>query len=111
MDNKDKIILEKVLKEITFLQADTKDIARENFLNNERLKRSVAMTLINIGELIHILSAEFKKQNKDIPYEQIKATRNIVAHGYQSLNFNVIYNTVKISLPELKSKIELLLKG
>ena len=109
MVKKDKIALQKILKEIEFLETDTKGVTLETFISNERLKRSVSMTLINIGELIHILSKEFKESEKNIPFNEIQATRNIAAHGYHALNFIYIWNTVKIDIPELKIKIEKLL--
>jgi len=109
MDNKDRTILEKILKEIDFLQADIKGIDHETFMGSERIRRCVAMTLINIGELIHVLSKQTKDSAPDIPFREIKATRNIVAHHYGTLNFNVIWNTITESVPDLKAKIAALL--
>ena len=95
-----------MLEEIAFLQTAVKSVTFESFMGDEEKKRAVSMTLINIGELARLLSDGLKSSAKDIPFKEITATRNIAAHGYHALNFEYIWDTVKISIPDLKLKIE-----
>ena len=109
MNNKDVKVFKKILDEIKHVEGFIKDIDFETFINNEMLKRSVTMTLINIGELTRILSEETKQAAKDIPFKAITATRNVAAHGYEELRFDYVWETVKTDIPDLKEKIEKLL--
>lgn len=52
MQYRDIIILKKVLSEIAVAFEMLGKTSMEEFLNDEKLKRAVAMTVINIGELI-----------------------------------------------------------
>ena len=54
--DRNSAVLREMLEEIDFLQQDTKGVTREKFMANERLRRSVSMTLINIGELVRHLT-------------------------------------------------------
>jgi len=88
----------------------TKDIPFNKFVNFEEKKLAVSMLLINIGELVRLLSEELKKAHPEIPFAEITATRNIAAHGYYSLDFKSVWKTIKDDIPVLKSQIENLLK-
>lgn len=102
-------VLKKMLDEIEFLNFDTKGVTFAAFMADERLKRSVSMTLINIGELIRHLTKEFRKSHSDIPFDDIIGLRDVAAHGYKILRFEFIWETLKRDVPELQMKIEKLL--
>jgi len=110
MNKKDVKILGRVLEEIDFLEEVMQGFTFEMFGTNEEKKRVVIFTLINIAELVRILSEEFKTANKNIPFEKISKTRNISVHHYDMIDFETVWNTIKISIPDLKSKIEKLLE-
>jgi len=109
MSDKDLKVINKILGEISQIELFVKDIDYEAFLNNEMIKRSVAMTLINIGELTRLLSDELRRTAKGIPFKAIMATRNIAAHHYEELRFDYVWETVKTDIPDLKIKIQGLL--
>jgi uncharacterized protein with HEPN domain len=62
-----------------------------------------------MGELVKHLTKEFRQQSSDIPFNKIAGLRDITAHGYYSLNFNFIWNTLNEDVPLLKEKIEKIL--
>ena len=106
MQRRDFIILIKILKEIdiAFEMLGKADI--NTFLADEKLKRAVSMTVINIGELVKNISEETRIAYKDIPWKAISGMRDIAAHKYQTLRMDDVYNTVTMDFPELKSQIE-----
>ncbi|MDR0462199.1 MAG: DUF86 domain-containing protein [Christensenellaceae bacterium] len=111
MSGRDRTILEKTLKEINCLNTLLKGVKTfEDFDADEKTKRSVVMTLINVGELVKHLSDDFKESHNNIPFHAITALRNVATHGYLTLNFKIIWNTVNKSIPELKTQIADLLK-
>ena len=106
---RDRIILQKVLEEIIYLETTTKMLTLETFLVNEDKKRVAAMTLLNMGELVKNLSIEFIQSAKDFPLKEMRGLRHIAAHEYYALRFNDIWDTMKKDIPDLKTKIEKLL--
>ena len=66
--------------------------------------KAISMDLLQIGELANHLSKEFQKKYKDIPYAVIIALRNIVVHGYGSLNNQRVWNTSHDDIPILRNR-------
>lgn len=52
MQRRDKIVLQKIISEIDTANNMIAGVSLEEFVNNEMLKRAIAMTVINVGELI-----------------------------------------------------------
>ena len=105
MQRKDRIILTTILSEIdvAFEMLGTADL--KAFLSDEKLKRAVGMTVINIGELVKNMTEEFRLSHKEVPWKAIAGLRAIAAHKYQTLRMEDIYNTATMDLPDLKEKI------
>lgn len=59
-----------------------------------------------IGEAAGNLSADFKEQNKDIPWQKIKDMRNVVIHEYYGVDFGVVWKTVEERIPDLEAFIK-----
>ena len=104
-------ILGKILAEIEFLETYVRDLTLDIVLNSEEKKRTISMTFLNIGELANNLSTEFIKSETGIPFSLIINTRHRVAHGYHKLKFEVIWETIKRDIPELKNQVEKILEG
>lgn len=81
------------------------DCTLEEFLDDEKLKRAVGMTLINIGELVKNISDELRLAHREVPWKAVAGMRDVAAHKYQTLRMEDVYNTVVSDLPELKKQI------
>ena len=86
------------------------DVSAEEFLDNEKTKRAVGMTAINIGELTKHLTTEFREENPQVEWKNAARFRDIVAHKYETLNISDVYETVTKDFPEMKSQIKKILK-
>jgi len=106
LHKRDRIILQKVLEEIAYLETTLKGFTLETFLANEDKKRVAAMTLLNMGELVKNLSIEFVQSAKHFPLKEMRALRHVAAHEYYALRFNDIWDTVKKDIPNLKKQIQ-----
>ena len=63
------------------------------FQNDKPYFKSVAMDLLQIGELANHLSKELIKKYNKVAWEKIIGLRNIIVHGYGSLQFKKIWDT------------------
>jgi len=109
MDDKSKQVLIKILDEANIIKDLVSDTGFEEFISDEKTKRAVCMTLINIGEMVKLLPEEFKLSNPDIPWRAIAGLRDITAHRYQTLRMEDIWTTVQDDFPILKEQIGKLL--
>ena len=106
MERRDKVILQKVLREIDIAREMMDGCALEEFKRNEMLMRAVSMTVINIGELVKNLSDETRTAYPKIPWKAIAGFRDIAAHKYQTLRMEDVYETVVTDFPALEKQIE-----
>jgi len=63
MNERNKNVLLKIKNEIGLLQELTDSHDLQSFLASELVMRAVCMTLINIGELVKLLTDDIKHQN------------------------------------------------
>ena len=75
--------------------------SRDRFIKSDTFRNAVCLCLLQIGELVSLLSDEFKEENGDIQWRQIKALRNIVAHKYEQVNYDIIWDICLTEIPEM----------
>lgn len=74
---------------------------KKSFDDNVLYRNSVAMSLLQIGELTTHLSDDFKTSfSDDIDWRGLKSFRNICAHNYLGINIDVVWNEVNRFLPK-----------
>ena len=86
--------IEKIRKHCEWIIDHFKEINYfDEFTNNEELVYSSAFVLSQIGELANHLSDAFKQQYKCIPWNEMRGIRNLMAHQYHSVDFDIIWET------------------
>lgn len=109
MQHKDYIIITKVISEIDIGLEILGAAVLDDFLKDEKLKRAVGMTVINIGELIKNVTADTREKYVQIPWRAIAGMRDIAAHKYQTLRMEDVYHTVKNDFPMLRQQLKSIL--
>jgi len=110
MDRRDRVLLEKIWSETSIIADLVDGYTCETFVEDEKTKRATCMTLINIGELVKLVSDELRQGNPSVPWRSIAGLRDVAAHGYMTLRMEDIWETVSEDVPALKKQIEKLLK-
>jgi uncharacterized protein with HEPN domain len=110
MDRRDRILLQKIFGETNIIADLIDGYTCETFIEDEKTKRAACMTLINIGELVKLISDELRQGNPSVPWRSIAGLRDVTAHGYMTLRMEDIWETVSGDLPALKKQIEKLLE-
>lgn len=70
-----------------------------------------ATCITQIGELVARLSDEAKQRYSNIPWRDIKYTRNVFVHRYGSIDKEIAWRTVQEDIPELKRQCEEILSS
>ena len=73
------------------------------FESDPVFRNAVALCILQIGELVGILSDEFRSAHPGIPWRQIKQMRNIVAHKYGSFDASITWDVVQNDIPNLQA--------
>jgi len=87
---------------------------KEDFMVDTRTQQAVIMNLIIIGEaatkLINDYN-EFLSQHPEVPWRSMRGMRNRIAHGYFDISLDVVWETVKTSLPQLLESLPIILQA
>jgi uncharacterized protein with HEPN domain len=89
---------------------------REAFDRDELIQTWVVHHLEIVGEAASRLGAGFRVEHPEVPWSQIVAMRNVIAHEYFGIDLDEVWQVVERDLPELKRKLneineELTLRG
>ena len=106
MKNKDKIILEKIIKYINEIQDFIKGYSHEQFNNDKKTINACVFNLSQIGELASKISDETINTNPDIEWRGLKALRNRIVHDYEGVNLNMVWGFLDSELIDLEKQIK-----
>lgn len=86
-------------------------VSREDFVSSDSLDLQdiVARRLAIIGEAAAALvkrHAAFCEAHPEIPLRQARGMRNVLIHNYDGIDWNTVWNTAMLALPDLVKAIE-----
>jgi uncharacterized protein with HEPN domain len=82
------------------------------FLNSILLQDAVARNFEIIGEASHNIARDFPAfapQNPDIPLAVTYQMCNVIAHGYFSVDYELVWKTIYKELPTLFRQVQVCL--
>ena len=102
--NRDISIIEKIYNYCNEIDEahNTFKKSYDNFKVSSVYKNAVCLCLMQISELTNNLSEDFKNNNTDIPWREIRGMRNIVAHEYGHIDYEIVWETIEDGVPGLK---------
>lgn len=86
--------------------AYTTGLAAEDYLRDRMRQRAVERAIEIIGEAARRVSEKFKRDHAEIPWQQITAQRNVLAHEYGEIVQERIWHVAVIYIPELIGHLE-----
>ena len=110
MNDRDRLILRKILaycEQIRQTHAFFGD-NQELFFNEKEgfvYRNSLAMPILQIGELAKKLSEEYLTENRSIPWRAIMGMRDIFAHHYGSVDYQELWQTTQEDVKNLEDYI------
>lgn len=75
------------------------------FSKDEMLIDAVIRNLEIMGEAVKNIPESFRKDHQEIQWKDIAGIRDIIIHGYFRVDLELIWRTVKESLPHLKKQL------
>lgn len=67
------------------------------------------LNIVVIGEAATKLAdeyPEFVSQHPAVQWKSMRGMRNRMAHGYFDINLDIVWDTVKLSLPDLEQQLQ-----
>ena len=114
---KAKLPLEQLLRHmaraIARIAEDVAEIDRQTFLSDtvagRRMRDTCILNIGHIGEIandIRVQFPDFAAANPQLPFEAIYAMRNILFHGYHSIDDEIVWQTATTDIPKLGLEVQ-----
>jgi uncharacterized protein with HEPN domain len=84
-------------------------VSKQAFLDNTQLQDAVIRRLEIIGEAARRISPETREAYVAIAWPEMIGMRNLMIHGYDDIDLEIIWDTVKSDLPGLIEQLEVIL--
>ena len=101
--------LRHVLDECRFILAATSGMEKEQFFEDEVMKRAVVRSLEIIGEASKRIPDDVKLNCQSVNWKNMAGMRDRLIHDYAGVNYNLVWDVVTTKIPELEKQIETLL--
>ena len=101
LNAKEHGVILNIMKHCRRIASKIDGVTLEPFRKDEDLEEIICFNLLQIGELAKGLPDDFFKKYPKMPWKQIKGMRDKVAHGYGTLEFDLVYMTAKEDVPAL----------
>jgi len=104
-------ILEDIRAAAQFIADDTAGMTFEEFDHDRRARQLVEHNFEIIGEAVNRLrNREPSIAARLSSHNRIVAFRNVISHGYDTIDYQIVWQTVQESLPVLQAEVEQVLR-
>ena len=100
-----------ILEAVRRIHRSVDGVSYETFLADEDKQGNVVRCLEIIGEAANHVSVEICDANPEIPWNAIIGMRNNLIHGYNEVNYRLVWGTVQNDLKTLEDRIPKILEG
>ena len=113
MNDKDQKNLELLLSHCELLESHVEYFGddKEEYMDNENYQAACGFEILEIGEYINRLSKEFTEKYPNIDWKGFVDLRIIHAHHYEGIILDLVWDVIKVDVPELKKYIEKILNN
>ena len=101
-----ELFLEDILASIDRIEGYVSELTYEEFCVDRKTVDAVIRNLEIIGEAAKNVPVDMRAKHPEIPWSEMARVRDKVIHGYFDIVFNIIWETVKVDLPQVKPDIE-----
>jgi uncharacterized protein with HEPN domain len=81
-------------------------VDKSAFLANSEKRYAVYAQLIIIGEAASRFRPEYRDAHPTIPWRKMIGMRNRIVHEYDSIDWNIVWETATMHIPELLSALQ-----
>ncbi len=105
----ERLLLKDILLAVRRIDSYTKGMNYESFVADEKTLNAVTYNFLVIGEAVKLLPDTLTSGYPEIPWKQIAGMRDKLTHAYFSVDYELVWNTVRTILPQFRSVIEKIL--
>jgi uncharacterized protein with HEPN domain len=98
--------IQDILASIVNIETYTADLDFDAFTASQQVQHAVLFNIQIIGETANRIDTEFRNSMPSIPWPQMIGMRNVIVHGYFTINLQIVWKTISDELPKLKHQFQ-----
>lgn len=110
MHREPKVFLEDIIIASNKVLKYTKGLSYDDLMDNDLVSDAVIKNILVIGEATKNIPDEIREANPNIEWRKMAGMRDMMIHGYFSINYRIVWDVVQDKIPTLKKQVEQLLK-
>ena len=105
MTKTDLVYISDILQAISLIESYKQDKTVIDLATNIQLQDSIVRRLEVIGIAANKVSSSLQSKTAAIPWRNIIDTRNRIAHDYDAVDIDIIWEIVENDLPQLRQQL------
>jgi uncharacterized protein with HEPN domain len=105
-----RLYIDDILEAIRKIEKYTEGLTMQDFLKDDKSIDAVTWNFQIIGEAVKHIPPELRDKYPHVPWKLMAGMRDKLAHEYFGIRYDVVWDTIKKRLPEVKPLIEEVLK-
>jgi len=105
-----RLYLEDIIDAVAKIERFTAGVGREEFRRDSMVFDAVVRNLEIIGEAVKNLPQELRHDTSDLEWRKIAGLRDVLAHGYFSLDEEIVWDVVRTKLEPLAVEARRIIK-
>lgn len=110
MQREPRVFLEDIISAAVKVEKFTRGVSYDDFLDNDLVSDAVIKNILVIGEASKNIPVEIRIMNPQIEWRKMAGMRDMMIHGYFSINYRIVWDVVQNKIPTLRKQVEQLLK-
>ena len=103
-------LLKDILTALDRIDSYTKGLSFEVFVTDEKTANAVIYNFLVIGEAVKMLPQTITDNYPEIPWRQIAGMRDKLTHTYFSTDYELVWKTITVVLPQFRTVIQKMLE-
>ena len=105
-----RLYLQDILSAIRAIEKFVKGMEFEKFERDDKTSSAVIRKLEVIGEAVKNIPEGFKRKYPEIPWKEMAGMRDKLIHFYFGIDYNLVWQTVKQRVPQIKPLLSKIVK-
>jgi len=105
-----KLFIQDIKECIAQIEEFVGNMTLEKFKADEKTSSAVVRKIEIIAEATKNVPREIRQKYKELPWSDMARMRDKIIHSYFVVDYEVVWKTIKERLPEIKPKIDAILK-
>ena len=106
--SQDEVVLLDIIRAARLAMEFKHGMSKDQFLQDIKTQSAALHQLMVMGEAVKRLSMAYRDQHPHIPWKLMAGLRDVLIHGYDTVDLNEVWKTVNADLPKILPSLEAL---